>query len=126
MHVYSVPSFHLYRSFTSHTSGISSIAFSADSTLLASASDDKTVRIWELDPTLSLSHRALGVLGSQETTAQEEMAIRVLKGHLSAVFCVGWSPRGDLVASGGMDETVRVWDVQKGKRTRSVACSTKA
>jgi COMPASS component SWD3 len=43
------------------------------------------------------------------------MAIRVLKGHLSAVFCVGWSPRGDLVASGGMDETVRIWDVQKGQ-----------
>ncbi|GAA5886337.1 hypothetical protein JCM16303_002503 [Sporobolomyces ruberrimus] len=118
VHVYSVPSFHLYRSFPSHTAGISSIAFSADSTLLASASDDKTVRIWELDPTLSLSHRALGVLGSQETTAQEETAIRVLKGHLSAVFCVGWSPRGDLVASGGMDETVRVWDAQKGKCMR--------
>lgn len=121
VHVHSLPSFHLYRSFNSHTSGISHVSFSADSTLLASASDDKTVRIWEIDPTLSLSHRALGVLGSEETRgdddggAKEEMAIRVLRGHLSAVFCVGWSPRGDLIASGGMDETVRVWDVQKGQ-----------
>ncbi|GAA5833603.1 hypothetical protein JCM3766R1_002586 [Sporobolomyces carnicolor] len=124
VHVHSLPSFHLYRSFNSHTSGISHVSFSADSTLLASASDDKTVRIWEIDPTLSLSHRALGVLGSEETRgdddggAKEEMAIRVLRGHLSAVFCVGWSPRGDLIASGGMDETVRVWDVQKGKCMR--------
>ncbi|GAA5952679.1 hypothetical protein JCM3765_002246 [Sporobolomyces pararoseus] len=117
IHIHSLPSFHLYRSFNSHTSGISHLSFSADSTLLASASDDKTVRIWEIDPTLSLSHRALGVLGSEEN-GKEEMAIRVLKGHLSAVFCVGWSPRGDLVASGGMDETVRVWDVQKGKCMR--------
>lgn len=114
IHLHSLPSFHLYRSFNSHTAGVSHVSFSADSTLLASASDDKTVRIWELDPTLSLSHRALGVLGSEETKP-EEMAIRVLKGHLSAVFCVGWSPRGDLIASGGMDETVRVWDVQKGE-----------
>ncbi|GAA5907138.1 WD40 repeat domain-containing protein [Sporobolomyces salmoneus] len=117
IHLHSLPSFHLYRSFNSHTAGVSHVSFSADSTLLASASDDKTVRIWELDPTLSLSHRALGVLGSEETKP-EEMAIRVLKGHLSAVFCVGWSPRGDLIASGGMDETVRVWDVQKGKCMR--------
>lgn len=41
--------------------------------------------------------------------------MRVLRGHLSAVFCVAWNPRDDLIASGGMDETVRVWDVQKGQ-----------
>ncbi|GAA6020516.1 hypothetical protein JCM11491_001382 [Sporobolomyces phaffii] len=118
IHLHSLPSYHLYRSFHSHSSGVSHLSFSADSALLASASDDGTVRVWEIDPTLSLSHRALGVLGSDEggpAGAKPEMAIRVLKGHLSAVFCVGWSPRGDLVASGGMDETVRVWDVQKGK-----------
>lgn len=43
-----------------------------------------------------------------------EGSVRILRGHLSAVFCVAWNPRGNLVASGGMDETVRVWDVQKG------------
>ncbi|GAA5939911.1 WD40 repeat domain-containing protein [Sporobolomyces koalae] len=117
IHLYSLPSYHLYKSFTSHTLGVSCVAFSHDSSLLASASDDRTVRIWEVDPTLSLSGRALGELGSEEVDEHgktREQAIRVLKGHLSAVFCVTWSPRGDLVASGGMDETVRVWDVQKG------------
>ncbi|GAA5924232.1 hypothetical protein JCM1841_006881 [Sporobolomyces salmonicolor] len=122
IHLHSLPSFHLYRTFHSHTSGVSDASFSADSTLLASASDDRTVRIWEVDPTLSLSHRALGGIGGEETGGEgrtkDEGAVRVLKGHLSAVFCVAWSPRGDLVASGGMDETVRVWDVQKGRCMR--------
>ncbi|GAA5826177.1 hypothetical protein JCM5353_003834 [Sporobolomyces roseus] len=121
IHLYSLPSFSLYRSFNSHSSGISSLSFSYDSTLLASTSDDKTVRIWEVDPTLSLSHRALGGIGGEETNGtgkREEEAVRVLRGHLSGVFSVAWSPRGDLCASGGMDETVRVWDVQKGKCMR--------
>jgi len=76
-----------------------------------------------VDPTLSLSHRALGGIGGEETNGtgkREEEAVRVLRGHLSGVFSVAWSPRGDLCASGGMDETVRVWDVQKGMASLSV------
>lgn len=34
------------RTLSGHTEGISDIAWSSDSELLASASDDKTVRIW--------------------------------------------------------------------------------
>lgn len=129
IHLHALPSFNLYRTLNSHTSGISDISFSADSTLLASASDDKTVRIWEIDGPGGASTNSLGSGGSagvagrnsSQIQSQEpaiEGSVRVLRGHLSAVFCVAWSPRGDLVASGGMDETVRVWDVQKGKCMR--------
>ncbi|KAI5475311.1 WD repeat domain 5 [Pseudohyphozyma bogoriensis] len=109
IHIYSLPSFSLYRTLTSHTEGISDISFSADSTLLASASDDRTVRIWEVTASPAATDNA---------ARNPERSVRVLHGHLSAVFCVAWHPRGDLVASGGMDETVRVWDVQKGKCMR--------
>lgn len=34
---------------TGHTEGVSDIAWSPDSELLASASDDKTIRIWHVD-----------------------------------------------------------------------------
>lgn len=115
IHLHSLPSFALTRTFHSHKQGVSDVAFSADSKLLASASDDKTVRIWEVTPTLAPRPPGLDGLDDVGKGAEvPEGAIRVLTGHLSAVFCVAWSPRGDLVASGGMDETVRVWDVQKG------------
>ncbi|GJN90154.1 hypothetical protein Rhopal_003153-T1 [Rhodotorula paludigena] len=117
IHLYSLPSFSLYRTFHSHAGGVSDVSFSADSTLLASASDDRTVRIWEVSPELS-QHLARPLAVSRREDGKSEEAIRVLSGHLSAVFCVAWSPRGDLVASGGMDETVRVWDVQKGRCMR--------
>ncbi|TNY24352.1 Wdr5 protein [Rhodotorula diobovata] len=118
IHLHSLPSFSLHRTFSSHTGGVSDVAFSADSTLLASASDDTTVRVWEVDPALPLAHRPQHPDETPDNTAKVEHAARVLQGHLTAVFCVAWSPRGDLVASGGVDETVRVWDVQKGRCMR--------
>lgn len=98
IHLHALPAFSLARTLNSHSAGVNDISFSPDSSFLASASDDKTIRIWEID-------------GADVNDG----SVRVLRGHLSAVFCVGWNPRGDLVASGGMDETVRVWDVQKGQ-----------
>ncbi|RKO95589.1 WD40 repeat-like protein, partial [Caulochytrium protostelioides] len=34
-----------------------------------------------------------------------------IKGHQGAVYAVGFSPRGDLLASGSFDKTLRIWDV---------------
>lgn len=73
------------------------------------------MRIWEINPTQSTAVKAEG-----DQLAIEESA-RILRGHTNAVFCVAWNPRGDLVASGGMDETVRVWDVQRGPSSTSSA-----
>lgn len=108
LHLHSLPAFTLHRTFTSHEAGISDIAFSADSKLLASASDDLTVRVWEI-------HQSSKFEGGEGEGEPVERSVRVLKGHTQTVFCVAWSPRGDLIASGGMDETVRVWDVQRGR-----------
>jgi COMPASS component SWD3 len=51
----------LIRNLNGHTQGLSDIAWSADSVYLASASDDTTIRIWEVDSVRST--RLLAALG---------------------------------------------------------------
>ncbi|RKU06946.1 hypothetical protein C6501_17950 [Candidatus Poribacteria bacterium] len=74
-----------------HGSSIQSIEFSpVDVSLVASASDDHTVKIWDL----------------QRNTAT------TLTGHTDKVNAVAFSPDGKLLVSGGNDRALKLWDVQ--------------
>jgi hypothetical protein len=70
-------------------------AYSPDGKLVASGSDDKTIRQW--------------VVASGEPFGP------VLVGHSSWVNRVAYSPNGKLLASGSDDETIRQWDVATGE-----------
>ncbi|HYV40149.1 MAG TPA: protein kinase, partial [Gemmataceae bacterium] len=73
-----------------HTKSVNSLAFSRDGKRLASASDDRTIMVW--NPT-------------------QEKPNATLKGHAGEVTCVQFSPDGKYLASASVDKSVRVWDV---------------
>ena len=79
-----------------HVGPANSVVFSNDGHLLASGSDDQTVRLW--DP-------AAGALQ------------HILNGHLGRVNSVAFSHDGSLLASGSDDQTVRLWDSAHGSFT---------
>lgn len=60
---------------------------------VATASDDKTCRIWDV------------------STAE---ALVELKGHSNFVFSVKFNPQSNLLVSGSFDETLKIWDVRSG------------
>ncbi|MCS6938528.1 MAG: PQQ-binding-like beta-propeller repeat protein [Roseiflexus sp.] len=78
-----------------HTGKITSLAWSADSALLASgASDDNEIRIWD---------------------AATGRVIRRLSGHTGWIRSLAFAPSGTLLASGSTDQTVRIWDAATGQ-----------
>ena len=66
-----------------------------------SASDDKTIKVWNLAGAVSL----YGSLRVQ--------CLHTLRGHRSSVLCVAALPR-DRIVSGSRDKTLKVWDVTHG------------
>ena len=79
--------------FSGHTDYVNSVSFSLDETFLVSGSDDKTVKLWDV---------------------QTGGVIRTLQGHTDWVRSISVSPDQNVVASGSRDKTIRLWNAQTG------------
>ena len=72
---------------------VNSITFSPNGKMIASASDDKTVKLWSID-------------GKE---------LQTLTGHTDGVYEVTWSPDGKTIASASQDGTVKLWSMETDK-----------
>ncbi len=81
-----------------HELAVVAVAISPDSSFIATASKDKSIKLWELK------------------TGRE---LRSFLGHEMTVSSVRFSPDGKHLLSGSYDKTARLWEVSSGKELYS-------
>lgn len=77
---------------TGHQQLITHVMFSPDGHFIASASNDKSVKLWE------------GFTGQFLTS---------FRGHVGAVYQITWSADSRMLASASKDSTVKIWGIKK-------------
>jgi serine/threonine protein kinase len=124
-----------------HSDEVNSLAINSSGTSLVSASDDKTIKIWNLNDTqeirtlkghldkvytVAISPDAQTLVsGSQDNTVKvwkfnTGKELHTLKGHTALVNSVAISPDGQAIASGSYDKTIKIWNLKTGEELRTL------
>ncbi|VXD13007.1 conserved hypothetical protein [Planktothrix serta PCC 8927] len=112
-----------------HQGGVLTVDISPDSQLIATGSNDKTVKLWKRDGSLfkTLKHKATvhrvafspdsrllvtaSLDGQVSLWGADGTFVRQISAHLAPVWGIAFSPQGDAIASASGDGTVKLWSV---------------
>ncbi|KAG2243560.1 hypothetical protein Bca52824_094599 [Brassica carinata] len=82
---------------TGHQQLVNHVYFSPNGQWIASASFDKSVKLWD------------GVTGNLLQTSEATLSLSIRSVGQLTVYAVDWSPDGEKVASGGADKALKLW-----------------
>ncbi len=77
-----------------HRNRVQAAVYNPTGTILATASSDQTIKLWDV---------------------RKKKVLHTLEGHTGGVQSLAFTPDGKRLASAGLDHTIRVWEVRKGR-----------
>ncbi len=119
-----------------HDSGVWTLSYNVDGSMLVSGSGDKTIKLWDiksrqLKQTLegqeggvwALSHSPDGsvfVSGAFDGTikrwdAKSGKLKQTFKGHEDTIFALSYNSDGSIFASGSINGAIKLWDTKSGQ-----------
>jgi WD40 repeat protein len=105
--------------FPAHTGPVRAMAFDTKGDRLATVGDDRTAKVWDLTRKIwDLKRKGRDLKRWRPTPLEPGLYGRHGDSHAGIILAVEFSPDGRLLATGGTDKSVRVWDLSapKGKR----------
>lgn len=128
---------------TGHRNPITRVAFHPVFTLLASASEDTTIRIYDYESgeyertlkghTKAVQDLAFDPKGNFLVSCSNDLSIKIwdlqqdykciktLFGHDHSVSSVAFLPSGDMIASASRDKTIMLWELSTGFCVKTIA-----
>ncbi|TFK56755.1 WD40 repeat-like protein [Heliocybe sulcata] len=112
IHIFQLGEHKPIKTFSGHVNEVNQIKCNPARTRIASCSDDKTARIWNLDSVLTPRPPTVPMLPAEDRVV-------TLKGHKQPVSGVQWCPysgdgQNELIATSSFDHGARLWDSVTG------------
>ncbi|WMV57480.1 hypothetical protein MTR67_050865 [Solanum verrucosum] len=131
--------------FSGHKNEVNAVKWDPSGSLLASCSDDTTVKIWSMEQDVCLhdfrelrketytikwsptgagtsnpNQQLLLASGSFDSTVnlwdvEQGRLLHTLNGHREPIYSIAFSPNGQYLASGSVDKCMNIWSVKEAK-----------
>lgn len=107
MNIFDLETQKIVQTFTGHTMPVRGLAFTTDSQLLLTGSDDKKINVYDVQVfIIKFVNLLYNIAHSQSGNCAATLA-----GHTSWVLCIATHPDGNHFATGSSDKKVKIWSL---------------